>query len=260
MVSLITLIFFILGLIIGSFLNVVIYRYHTAKSLGGRSACMSCRSKLKFYELIPVISYLFLLGRCRTCRTKISIQYPLVELSAGLIFAIVFWKFQAIFAFDILLFVATFLYYVAGFLLLLVIATYDMRHKIIPDGLALAFGILGIVGLFLLNGFAYTHIPSATEFLSGPLVALPFASLWFISRGAWMGFGDAKLALGLGWFLGLSQAISGIVVAFWAGALIGIMLMFMKPKFGMKSEVPFAPFLALGAFVAFIFELHLFPL
>jgi prepilin signal peptidase PulO-like enzyme (type II secretory pathway) len=74
-----------------------------------------------------------------------------------------------------------------------------------------------------------------------------------------MGFGDAKLAVGLGWLLGLSRALSGLMVAFWSGAIVGIFLMFSKAKYGMKSEIPFAPFLVLGTFLAFIFELHLFP-
>src|SRR3989344_1035853 len=88
---------FIFGLIIGSFLNVVIYRINTRKSLHGRSACMSCQNQLLWYELIPVFSFLGLKGRCRNCKTKISIQYPLVELMTGLIFTFLFFKFQHIF-------------------------------------------------------------------------------------------------------------------------------------------------------------------
>ena len=75
-----------------------------------------------------------------------------------------------------------------------------------------------------------------------------------------MGLGDGKLAIGLGWLLGLARATSGVVVAFWSGAIIGIILLITQRKYGMKSEIPFAPFLALGAYIAFIFELHLFPL
>src|SRR3989344_6203330 len=194
MVFIIIFIFFTFGLIIGSFLNVVIYRYKT-KSLGGRSACMSCRSQLRFFELIPLVSFIFLRGRCRHCKTKISIQYPLVEILAGSICAILFVKFKDLIDIDVLLFIYTFTYYTLGFLLLLVISTYDLRHKIIPDQLSFLFGVLAFVGLFLFDSFGfYPHLPSLFEFSSGLLLALPFALLWLVSRGTWIGLGDAKLA------------------------------------------------------------------
>ena len=109
----------------------------------------------------------------------------------------------------------------------------------------------------------YFHTPSIIEFSSGILVALPFVFFWLISSGKWMGLGDAKLALGIGWLLGLSYALSGLVVAFWSGAIIGVTLVILSKnskieKMGMKSEIPFAPFLVFGAFLAFIFEFNLF--
>ena len=85
-----------------------------------------------------------------------------------------------------------------------------------------------------------------------------FASFWLLSRGKWMGLGDAKLAVGLGWLLGGAQMISAVILSFWTGAVFGIFLVLFK-KYGMKSEVPFAPFLVLGAVLAFLFELHVFP-
>lgn len=261
MTVIITFLFFILGLIIGSFLNVVIYRYQTSKNLGGRSACMSCRSSLTWYELIPVFSFIFLGGRCKSCRTHISLQYPLVEITTSILFFSLFLKFQDIFFSSPYEFAGLFVFYVLAFLLLLIIATYDLRHKIIPDQLSFVFGLLTFVGLFLFKNFEFSpHMPTVLEFFSGPMLALPFASLWLVSRGTWMGLGDAKLAIGLGWLSGLAVAISGVVLAFWAGAIIGITLLLTRSHFGMKSEIPFAPFLVLGAYVAFILELHLFPI
>lgn len=256
--------FFVLGLIIGSFLNVVILRMNTSKSLGGRSACMSCQNKLHWYELIPLFSFLTLRGRCRTCRTKISIQYPLVEFLAGLVFAMLFYKLKDLFFLSAPIFAVTYIYYAVMFSILIVISVYDLRHKIIPDILSLIFGALAFVGLFFFSDFAFhPHVPSMLQFLSGVFVASPFAFFWAISGGRWMGFGDAKLALGLGWLLGISMAFSGLVVAFWSGAIIGIALIIFNKnskagKWGMKSEIPFAPFLVVGAFLAFIFELNLF--
>ena len=260
MIILLTFILFLFGLIIGSFLNVVIYRYNTAQTFGGRSACMSCRSKLSWYELIPVFSFLGLLGRCQSCKTKISIQYPIVELTAGIIFASLFWKFQYLFFGDAFSFYATYGYYVVSFSLLLVIAVYDLKHKIIPDLLVLLFGVLAFIGIFLFDSHGLNpHIPQLLEFFSGIFLALPFALIWLVSRGAWMGLGDPKLIVGLGYLLGFSRALSGIVVAFWAGAVIGIILIILSRK-GMKSEIPFAPFLVLGAFLAFLLDLSLFSM
>lgn len=256
-----TIIFFIFGLIIGSFLNVVICRYNTQRTFGGRSACMACQNKLCWYELIPLISFFALKGRCRNCKTKISIQYPLVELAMAVIFSLLFLKFQDLFQINALVFAFTFAYYAAMFSLLMVIAVYDLRHKIIPDTLALIFGFLAFIGMFFFSNFGfYPHFPSVWEFLAGVFVALPFALVWLVSRGKWMGLGDAKLAIGLGWLLGLSRVLSGAVVAFWSGAIIGLILLAFSKKHGMKSEIPFAPFLVLGALVAFLFELHLFPI
>lgn len=264
MIPILIIIFFVFGLIIGSFLNVVIYRLNTQKSFGGRSICLSCQKKLCWYELIPLASFFALGGRCRSCKTKISITYPLVEFSTGLIFALLFFKFSTLggFAFggqNILLFSVTYAYYAMMFCLLVVVAAYDLRHKIIPDALSFVFGALAFIGLFFFrSGDFYPHTPSILELLSGGLIALPFALFWFISRGRWMGLGDAKLALGLGWFLGFARALSALVVAFWSGAIVGLFLILFSKNYGMKSEIPFAVYLFFGAFLAFIFELNLF--
>jgi len=257
-----TIIFFVFGLIIGSFLNVVIIRLNTQKSFGGRSGCMVCMNQLTWYELVPVFSYLFLRGRCKNCKTKISIQYPLVELVTGIIFAVLFFKFQNVFFLDTLKFSFTYAYYAVMFSLLVVIATYDLKHKIIPDTLSLFLGILAFMGLFFFdanNSFQFhLHIPSLLDFLSGIVMSAFFAFFWLVSRGAWMGLGDAKLSFGLGWLLGFSMMLSGLVISFWIGAIFGIALVIFSKKHGMKSEIPFAPYLVLGTLIAFIFELHIF--
>lgn len=273
MILTLTLIFFIFGLIMGSFFNVVILRFNTERSFGGRSGCMSCQNKLTWYELIPVFSFLFLRGRCRNCKTKISIQYIVVELIVGFIFAILFFKFSALggsafggqYDFLTLAFFITYAFYATMFSLLLIISVYDFKHKVIPDILSFTFGLLAFIGLFFFQtsggqfSFAFfPHIPTLFEFLSGFFMALPFALFWLVSRGAWMGLGDAKLALGLGWLLGPSLVFSGMIIAFWIGAIVGIFLIVFSKKYGLKSEIPFAPYLALGTLFSFIFELHLF--
>lgn len=259
MTTILTLIFFFLGLIIGSFLNVVIFRLNTQKTFGGRSACLSCQHQLSWYELIPLFSFVFLRGRCKNCKTKISIQYPVVEFTVGLIFALLFVKFQDVFFSDVFIFSLTYAYYALMFSLLVVIAAYDIRHKIIPDVLSVVFGILAFVGLFLFKDYIFSvHVPILLEFLSGLIIATPFALLWLVSRGSWMGLGDAKLAIGLGWLFGIYSAFSGIVIAFWIGAIVGIMLIIFSKKYGMKSEIPLAPYLVLGTLLVFLFNLSLF--
>lgn len=266
--TILTFIFLVFGLIIGSFLNVVICRINTTRSFGGRSACMSCMNTLKWFELIPFFSFMGLKGRCRSCKTKISLQYPMTELATGIIFATLFLKFEELFFFNPNIFFGVYAYYAVMFSILIVIVAYDVRHKIIPDTLSFIFGILAFIGLFVFASgdsnlpYVSLHIPSYIEFLSGIIIAVPFYLLWLVSNGRWMGLGDAKLALGLGWFLGISFALSALVLSFWIGTIIGLGLIVLskiyKWGYGMKSEIPFAPYLALGAFLAFIFELNLF--
>ncbi len=261
MITTLTVIFFVLGTIIGSFLNVVIFRYNTHKTFGGRSGCMSCQKKLSWYELFPVFSYIFLKGRCKGCKTRISLQYPIVEFIMGLIFVGIFMKFQEVFFLDTIAFTISYAYYTTIFCLLLVIAVYDLKHKIIPDVLALVLGILSFIGLFFFVDYNFSiHLPTILELLSGVLIALPFAFMWFVSRGKWMGLGDAKLAISFGWLLGISTALSSLLVSFWSGAIIGLLLIAFSKKHGMKSEVPFAPFLVFGVIITFFFSLQLFPI
>src|SRR5258708_29487551 len=126
-------------------------------------------------------------------------------------------------------FAITYAYYATVFSVLLVIAVYDLKNKIIPDALAFVLGLLSFAGLFLFNNYGfYVHTPGLWEFASGIILALPFALLWLISRGAWMGLGDAKLEISLGWLLGLSRALSGMIFAFWSGAIIGLFLIFFS--------------------------------
>lgn len=254
--------FFILGTIIGSFLNVVIFRLNTERHFGGRSACLFCRHKLSWYELLPVFSYFFLRGRCRLCKSKISVQYPLVELGTGLVFLGLFAKFQNVFYLDVLLFSSLFSFYAILFCILMVISVYDLRHKIIPDSLSLIFGFISFIGIFIFVGnYFLIHLPKFSDILSGLVVSVPFALLWYFSKGEWMGLGDAKLAVGLGFMLGIGKMISATTLAFWIGAIFGVLFILAKKlKKGLKSEIPFAPFLALGAVLAFFFDLDIFSL
>ena len=143
----------VLGAIIGSFLNVVVLRYNTGQSVEGRSACPVCGKPLHWYELIPVLSFVFLRGRCSECRTRISWQYPAVEFGTALLF---FFSYQKSIGVSGLTgaSIAMFAFYAVAWSLLIVMAAYDLRHKILPDGLTLAFAALALGGLVATRGWA----------------------------------------------------------------------------------------------------------
>ncbi|MFA6227251.1 MAG: prepilin peptidase [Candidatus Paceibacterota bacterium] len=244
------IIFFVFGTIVGSFLNVFALRYNTGLSyISGRSKCFSCGKGLLWYELVPILSFLVLKGKCYGCKSKISIQYPLIETITGFIFVMILWKV----GFTMLL---PFYLFLAG--LLVVISIYDFKHKIIPDGMVFTFDMVALVLLFTRFGFLNTFSNHfLLDLLAGPILFAFFAFLWLISSGKWMGFGDAKLALGVGWLLGLSSGIMAIMLAFWIGAIVSILLIFLQKLnlshlgLTIKSEVPFAPFIILGLFIEF---------
>jgi prepilin signal peptidase PulO-like enzyme (type II secretory pathway) len=250
---LLALFVFLLGLVIGSFLNVVVFRLNTGESLGGRSRCLHCGYQLRWMNLVPVFSYLLQGGRCSSCGSKISIQYMSVELVTGLVFLFSFLNFgQGALLLDPYVLLLRLL----GVALLVAIVVYDIRHKIIPDQLVYTFIALSLVYHYLV--FGWQRIGSL-DLVSGPMLFLFFAALWFVSRGRWMGFGDAKLALGIGLLLGFGGGISAVLLAFWIGALYGLAVLllqalsFLPALLTIKSEVPFAPFLVLGLMLVLFF-------
>lgn len=266
MTLLIFIFVFLLGTIIGSFLNVVIFRFNTGRTVvKGRSMCMNCSNHLSWYELIPVFSFLIQKGKCRNCQSRISHQYPLVEVITGLIFALIAFKFLPILYFSYVLYVFYVVLFVFVFSLLIVISVYDLRHKIIPDKLVFTFIIISFLSVFIspfLFGSIFT-LPTLASLISGPILSLPFVILWYVSRGRLMGLGDGKLFLGVGWLLGLSQGIFAVILSFCLGSVVSLLVMFFykkKNKINMKTEVPFAPFIIIATFVTFLFNFDFFSL
>ena len=233
------IVIFFLGLIFGSFANVIILRLNTGESLIFKdSRCFYCSQKLQWFELIPVASFLVLRGRCRSCKSRISWQYPAVEFASGFLFLLIYvstttpiniWSLGLATAF---------------FWLLLVISVYDIRHKIIPN--SLVYLVVAIAFLSLIVGQQL-----AQNLISGIALFSFFAFLWWVSKGQWMGFGDAKLALAIGIFLGWPLSLVGVLVSFWVGALFGLVLIFLR-RLHLKTHVPFGPFLSIGALTAFL--------
>ncbi len=234
----------------------------------GRSFCFSCNKQLTWKELFPIASFLALRGKCRFCKSKIDKQYSLVEATMGILSVLLFWKLGGLAVFTDKVFavdgvdwvwvLSTALLFTL-FCLLVLIVVYDLKHKIIPDNFSYAFAALSLIKiLFFSTTFPFTL--TSWDLFAGLILASPFALLWLISQGRWMGLGDAKLALGIGWFLGLKAGFVSIVLAFWIGAIFGVTLIginklqktsLFKHHVTMKSEIPFAPFLILGLLLVY---------
>jgi prepilin signal peptidase PulO-like enzyme (type II secretory pathway) len=265
MILTIAIFVFIFGVIIGSFLNVVILRFKTGRTVGGRSFCFSCGKVLRALELIPVFSFLYQKGKCKSCKTPLSWQYPLVELITGIVFVIVYFKTLAGFPFVSAL---SMVFYWVIFSILIVISVYDMRHKIVPDKLALWFGSLSFVWLLATHNIMYfKSLEGILHLFAGLILFLPFYLLWRWSDGEWMGLGDGKLAIGIGFLLGLAKGASAIILGFWIAAAVSLILIGAQkivklsiPMLKMKSEMPFAPFLVFGTLLAYYFSPDLLSL
>jgi len=143
----------------------------------------------------------------------------------------------------------------------MVITVYDLRTKLIPDQFSFSFAAVALIATLLMG-----HL-SLLALLAGPILFLPFYLLWKVSHGRWMGLGDGKLALGIGWFLGLAQGFTAIMFAFWIGAAVALLLLGTQrlqgsirnhSKLSLKSEIPFGPFLVVGTLLVYVCNLNLF--
>ena len=246
---------FLFGLGVGSFLNVLVLRFGTSmKIVNGRSQCFSCAAKLGWYDLIPLVSFFAVRGHCRKCGSSISLQYPLVELLTGVVFATV-WYVLFIGSTSALIVdpirIVQFILVLAFFSLLIALSVYDIRHKIIPDEFSFVLLVIALTHEALI----YSYMPSVLweDILSGVFFGGFFATLWFVSQGRWMGLGDAKMAVSLGLFLGFPAVLVGFLSSVWIATIYGVTLILAR-TYSMKSEIPFGPFLALGTFIAFIVE------
>lgn len=233
----------LIGLAFGSFLNVVIYRVPRKESVvRPRSACPNCGTPIAGRDNIPVISWVLLRARCRTCREPISIRYPLVEVATAGLFAGAALRFGLDWA------LPAFLVFLAG---LLALAFTDLEHFLLP--VRIVYPVLGLVGALLILAAAITGHWSqlGVAVATGAAAFAIFYAINFMNS-KWMGFGDVRLAgligLALGW-LGAGIALFGFFAGFLLGAVVGVALILTK-RIDRSAHIPFGVFLALGAFVA----------
>ena len=255
-----TIIFFIFGLIIGSFLNAVVYRLNAVESLLERSHCPHCKKTVRWFDNIPLLSFILLSARCRDCGEKISWQYPIVELTTGIMFALLGTYF---FNLDITASWLMTAYYLVVFSLLLIIFVYDLKYMEIPM-LILWIGVAVTIAYFVFADWQnfslavhYIDLQLVSGLIGGAVAFLFFFALSFYSKETWMGYGDAYLGLLIGLIVGWPGIIATLMVAFIIGAVISVALMGLSQK-TLKSQVPFAPFLVSAAFIMIVLP-HMFP-
>ena len=228
-------------MVFGSFLNCLVYRLEAKKSfLKGRSFCPRCQHLLSWRELLPVLSFILLRGKCRYCRKPISLQYPLVELAAGLLFILIVFHFSSDLLFSF--------FYLIFSCFLIVIFVYDLKYYIIPDRVIYPAIVLAFL-YQVIEGTGSVARIGQYSVLSAVGAAAFFLAIVLLSRGRWMGVGDIKLAFLMGLLLGWPDILVALFLAFFIGAVVGLGLMVSGQK-GLKSEIPFGPFLVTGTFLA----------
>ena len=228
----------LIGAAVGSFLNVIIYRADELKSvIRSRSKCRSCNNVLKWYDLIPILSFILLRGKCRNCKERISMQYPIVEGSTALLFLIIFLNYgiswQSVF-------------YALIFSLFVVIFVHDLRTQLIADIFSWP-----VLAFSLALGWYFAGA-SATDLVYGLLTgAGVLILLVIISREEWMGMGDVIIGAAFGALLCYPRSVLFLFLSFVIGSLAGLVLIAFKKK-GIKDAVPFAPFMIIAGFISLI--------
>lgn len=255
--------FFILGLIVGSYLNVLVLRFGYAAHSNSRSECAQCGAKLNWYELIPLISYLALRGRCRSCGSRISSQYPLVEFLVGALFLVSFIAYPP----------SPNLFSIAGFVALLafwaslsVVVVYDVRHTLIPLPFVYGAGIFALIRTVSEAFLQNSWYPIVSAALGGGILFGLFALASFITKERGLGFGDAYVAGAVGLLLGVLGGVNAVILGVWAGTVAYLFLLLFsriglltpRLRVTMKTELPFAPWLFVGAFLALFTDLSSF--
>ncbi|MFC1599766.1 prepilin peptidase [Patescibacteria group bacterium] len=249
------IVLFIIGAAFGSFLSVVVYRLHEEKKgiFFGKSECPFCHKNLKWYDLIPVVSYLVRLGKCAYCKKKIHISYLLLELICGLMFVsfyfvypFITYNFEGISFFDFGM-LLQFGYFVIVGWILVGILFFDAKYSEIPEIFTLpTLGLVFIAGLFLPEPGLQSMV------IGGAVAGLFFGAQVWISKEKWLGAGDVQIGILMGLLLGWQLLILAVLISYVVGSVISLFLLAYK-KVTPKSHIPFAPFLVIGTFVTIFY-------
>lgn len=239
--------FGVLGLLIGSFLNVVIYRVPNGVSISGRSHCPGCSHQIAVYDNIPVLSWIALRGKCRNCKTGISLRYPLIEASTGGAFAVVAWTFLPNIPLTL-----TLLFFASVSIALFMIDIDTLR---LPDVIVIPTFCVLSVGLLVTAALDESMADLLRGLMAAAALGAAYFALWFFTAGRGLGFGDVKLAPSLGLILGFfgwGPVAIGTAAAWLLGAVVGVTGVVLG-KVGRRKQIPFGPFLLVGTWVGVFF-------
>lgn len=241
----------LLGIAFGSFINVLVFRTKTKDAWWkGRSKCRSCLEPVAAIDLIPILSYFAIRGRCRHCQTVLSAQYPIVEAVTGILFGLLFVRASLFFGMpDFIAAGEWFTVFVRDAILavfLMVIFIYDLRYGYILDRFTIPAMVIALVFNLVLGADPLEYL------LAGLMIGGFFAIQYVVSKGTWIGGGDIRLGMVMGFYLGLEHGVLALFLSYLLGAFIGVILIATKKR-SMKSSVPFGTFLALGTVIAAIF-------
>lgn len=242
---------FVFGLVIGSFLNCLIWRLRKKETVLGRSYCPHCRHQLAWYDNVPVLSYALLAGKCRYCRKPISLQYPLVELVTGFLFLTAFvFEAQQVYAFDFVFIIRLLRdWFIVA--VMVVIFIYDLRWYLILDKVTFpAMAVVVLFNLYLEFVAGSSASLSWRNWLISGIIGGSFFLLQFLAtRGKGIGGGDLRLGLLMGLILGWQGLIVALFIAYFSGSIVGLSLIAVgKKQWG--SKLPFGVFLAPATVIA----------
>lgn len=247
---------FFLGASVGSFVQVIATRLHVAPIIKGRSKCLSCGEALRVSDLIPIVSYFLLRGKCRYCKAPYGVSALVIESFYGLVF-VALYHFLLKENSGLLESVLQLMYYTAIFVVLGVMALYDRVHSYVPVSFLTAFLVLSL-GMF---GYRLFNVFSLIDLLSPVLVALPFFAIWIVTKGKGVGFGDVLLFLGVGAFFGLYAGLAVFILSVWSGAIVGLYYKYLHDKNVKKGNaVPFVPFIVLSFLVVLFTGIDIFSI
>lgn len=231
----------VFGVVIGSFLNVCIYRIPNEESISyPPSHCSSCKHKLSFFELVPILSYIFLGGKCKQCHSYISIQYPIIEALNGIIYILIFYKYGL---------TISFFKYCIFASLLIVIGMIDYKTQYVYRSTTI-FGIITAIGILIIQYFVNGE-SFINSILGGVIGFLIIGLIVFITKG--MGEGDIEIAIVCGLFLGIKGILLTLFLAVIFGGIIGIFIVSLKLK-ELKDKIAFGPFLAVAGVISALFS------
>lgn len=238
---------FIIGSAVGSFLNVVICRLPEKRSIvKGRSCCPYCQTAIKLRDLIPILSFFLLRGKCRQCRKKISWQYPIIELVSGLLFVFLAWQHQLPVNFDNAFFYRNIVFVAA----LIVIFVTDLRYYLIFQAVTIPVMFFALIANTFLYSYSGDWLTTLSYLvLAGAISGGFFFLQYYLSKGKWIGGGDVYLGLLMGFMLGVQNVLLALFIAYIIGAIVSVFLLLFRRK-KLKSQVPFGVFLSLATFIA----------